>query len=266
MGLNPGRSKEQYWEDRMDELFAPNNSPYFGMFKAGYYGIPIEKVVDRLTMIGIPIRSKDIQSWQDGMFKHQMQQDPTFKPPTKPVTETGIAFEEAKLSDFPMFPQSWVGTDKRFFPCTNDNKPMQRWGWSKDFSPQLYDLASAKALSPCGWVGQNMLYQRFIVMDIDGVGHGDMDIEVINFGNMYKDKTMCMEDPAKIGSFHLYFSTDRLIPVKHFPWAKLDLMGNAVNAAVYMKNKISNKLPMMQLDDEIWNALMKYQRGRKETI
>ena len=45
---------------------------------------------------------------------------------------------------------------------------MQKWGWSKDYTPELYTRADARALSPCGWVGQNMLYQRFIVLDANG--------------------------------------------------------------------------------------------------
>jgi hypothetical protein len=75
---------------------------------------------------------------------------------------------------------------------------------------------------------------------------------------------LTLEDPAKPGSFHLYFKTDRLIPVRHFPWAKLDLMGNAVNAAVYFKNKVGNGLPMMQLDERVWQAMMNYQIERKK--
>ena len=145
---------------------------------------------------------------------------------------------------------------------------MQKWGWGKKedgsiFEPELRVRADAKALSPCGWVGQNMLYQRFIVMDIDGRGHGQDDLQVIEFGNLFKDETFSVEDPMKPGSFHLYFETDRLIPVRHFTWAKLDLMGNAVNAAVYFKNKIGNEVPMMKLDDEVWNLMMEYQKGRK---
>ena len=141
---------------------------------------------------------------------------------------------------------------------------MQKWGWTKDFSPELYTRIDAKALSPCGWVGQNMLYQRFIVMDIDGRGHGADDLQVIAFGSQFRDRTFTVEDPAKPGSFHLYFETDRLIPVRHFPWAKLDLMGNAVNAAVYFKNKVGNGIPMMKLDERVWDAMMEYQKRRKE--
>lgn len=264
MSLNPGRTMEQLWDEQLDEMFHYGQSPYFNMYKAGLLGIPIDVVSSKLTQIGIPLRAKDIENWQSGMFKHQMNSDPMFKPPAKRETETGVPFDNSHLEDFPMFPLSWVGTEKRFFPCTQDNKPMQKWGWSKDFHPQLYTLADAKALSPIGWVGQNMLYQRFIVLDIDGAGHGSYDQKVINFGSKYKDKTMCLEDPVKPGSFHLYFSTDRLIPVRHFPWAKLDLMGNAVNAAVYMKNKQNNGLKMSQLSEEVWQDMLSYQQSRKE--
>jgi hypothetical protein len=111
-----------------------------------------------------------------------------------------------------------------------------------------------------------MLYQKFVVFDIDGRGHGEDDLKVIAFGNQFRETTFTMEDPAKPGSFHLYFETDRLIPVRHFPWAKLDLMGNAVNAAVYLKNKKSNGLPLRKLDEEVWQSLVDYQRDRKEEI
>lgn len=108
-----------------------------------------------------------------------------------------------------------------------------------------------------------MLYQNFIVMDIDGVGHGIKDEQVITFGSQFREMTMTLEDPMKQGSFHLYFMTNRLVPVKHFPHAKLDLMGNAVNAAVYFKNKVSNGIPAAELTPQIWDAMQRYQVSRK---
>lgn len=264
MGLDPRRSKEEIWQDKLNELFRPGESPYFGMYNAGLAGVPFELISNYLGMIGVPIRFKDIQNWKDGMFRHQMHYDSDVIKPERCVTQTGVSFEQAKLEDFPMYPQNWTTTERRFFPCTSDNRPMGKWGWRKGFIPELYDYASAKALSPCGWVGQNMLYQRFIVVDIDGVGHGQTDEAVIAFGNKYKQFTRSYEDPSKVGSFHLYFSTDRIIPVKHFPWAKLDLMGNAVNAAVYMKNKISNNLPMIPLTNNIWQEIISYTNSRKD--
>lgn len=259
MGLEPKliSTRNQILDDNFN-----TGSPYFGMFWAGYYGIPLDDCIAKCSRNGIPLRQKDIQSYQDGMFKSGMGtigMMPTVQRPKGPC------FEDVRLEDYPALPIGWVGTERRFFPCTEDNKPMQKWGWSRDYTPELYLKHDAKALSPCGWVGQNMLYQNFVVFDIDGRGHGCDDPEVIAFGNKFRDTTLTMEDPAKPGSFHLYFKTNRLIPVRHFPWAKLDLMGNAVNAAVYMKDKQSNGMPMRELDEHVWQELVKYQLGRKET-
>lgn len=239
-------------------------SPYFDMYRCGLYGVPLEDCVAKCQRNRIAIRQKDLQSWQDGNFKHQMVLMGQEVPQSTRRTELGVPMDEAKLSDFPMMEQGWNGCERRFFPCTTDNKPMQKWGWSRDYTPELYYRADAKALSPCGWVGQNMLYQPFIVVDIDGRGHGQDDPQVIEFGRMYSNRTLTYEDPNKPGSFHLYFSTDRLIPVRHYPWAKLDLMGNSVNAAVYFKDKVSNGMDMMRLDEDIWQSLIDYQKGRKE--
>lgn len=266
MGLNPGDSApmKQLQKKILDDNFN-SGSPYYGMFHCGYYGVPIEDCLAKCRRNGIAIRKKDLCAYNDGAFKRgigKVVQEG--KLVNVADVEPGLPFDKMKLEDFPMFPVGWIGTERRFFPCTQDNKPMQKWGWSADFSPELYTKADAKALSPCGWVGQNMLYQRFIVMDIDGRGHGADDQQVIEFGSQFKNQTLTLEDPAKPGSFHLYFETDRLIPVRHFTWAKLDLMGNAVNAAVYFKNKVSNGLPMMKLNNDIWQSMIQYQQGRKE--
>lgn len=266
MGLEPvNREHDRIKQEELAKSFN-SGSPYFDMFRCGYYGVPLEDCINKCMANNIVLRQKDIESWEDGMFKREMKFSgvDVNRIERRQITETGVPFIEAKLSDFPLLPPGWKGTNKRFFPCTQDNRPMQKWGWSREHTPALYNKEDAKALSPCGWVGQNMLYQKFIVMDIDGRGHGEDDLQVIEFGRLFSDKTLTMEDPAKPGSFHLYFETDRLIPVRHFPWAKLDLMGNAVNAAVYLKNKVSNGLPMLQLTDSIWEAMMAYQKKRKE--
>ena len=262
MGLNPPLIDLR--KEVLDENFN-DGSPYFGMFRCGYHGVPIEDCIDKCRRNGIAIRKKDLESYNDGVFKSGIGQIVSNGRLVN-VSEMrpAIPFESMKLKDFPLFPAGWTGTERRFFPCTQDNKPMQRWGWSRDYVPTLYTRADAKALSPCGWVGQNMLYQKFIVLDIDGRGHGSDDLEVIAFGKMFKDLTFSTEDPEKPGSFHLYFKTDRIIPVRHFPWAKLDLMGNAVNAAVYFKNKVGNGIPMIDLDEDIWQLMIEYQKERKE--
>ena len=262
MGLNPG--DDQWNAERkkrvLDEILN-GGSPYFDMFKAGVHGISLQDCVSKCMRNGIALRQKDIRNYEDGVFCSTMKTSSLAK---RTDLIYGMSFDDMKLTDFPMLPVNWRGTDHRFFPCSATNKPLQKWGWTRDYSPTLFLKADAKALSPCGWVGQNLLYQNFIVLDIDGRGHGVDDPQVIAFGECFKHTTYTMEDPKKPGSFHLYFWTDRLIPVKHFPWAKLDLMGNAMNAAVYLKDKIPNGIPPRKLDNEVWDAMMAYQRGRKE--
>lgn len=255
------------YREQLSELFYPGESPYMNMYVAGLKGIPLEEVESYLHLCGIPIRTKDVNQWSRGFAKSYKQQDleynlnPVVFIPDPP--QPGI--EAYKLSDFPMYPANWDPPRQRFFPCSAENSPLTKWGWKKgEPKPELYTYETAKSLSPCGWVGQNMLYQRFIVLDIDGVGHGSVDQATINFGNMFKYSTLTTEDPEKEGSFHLYFRTNRIIPVKHFPHAKIDLMGNAVNAAVYFKNKQSNHLPMLDLTEEIWSTIITYQLSRKE--
>jgi hypothetical protein len=273
--------------DTLDKILPPGQSPYFGMFKAGRLGYTIEEVTAHCTACGIPLRAKDISSWQDGAFKHQVSQaifeerlaekrktpGSRINPTTTITTPTSLpslrlasqpCFDSVRLDDLPRLPSGWKGCERRFFPCTQDNRPMMQWGWRPDFEPNLMLRCDAEAISPVRWVGQNMLYQNFVVLDIDGVGHGMRDEGVIRFGTQFRDVTMTLEDPRKPGSFHLYFMTDRLIPVKHFPHAKLDLMGNAVNAAVYFKNKVSNGIPPMELTPAVWDAMQRYQVSRKE--
>jgi len=267
MGLNPGDSRraELLRQRILDDNFN-NGSPYYGMYHCGYYGVPIEDCLAKCQRNNIMVRKKDIEAYNDGAFKRGscgMQVNPMIRQAVM-QREAAIPFDQMKLSDFPRLPINWVSPSRRFFPCTQDNRPMMKWGWSKDYKPKLMTRKEAEALSPCRWVGQNILYQRFIVLDIDGRGHGADDLDVIEFGSFFKDETFSVEDPMKPGSFHLYFETDRLIPVRHFGWAKIDLMGNAVNAAVYFKNKIGNNVPMMKLDEEIWHMVMQYQKQRKE--
>lgn len=255
----------------LNEIFRPGESPYVGMYSAGRVGYSIEESVDYCNSIGLPIRQKDIANWENGHFVWQMDsRTHDLNPGHKsgyigqaPVAGIGKIPDDLQLSDFPKMPDGWKGTERRFFPCTSDNKPMMQWGWKPGFVPALMPYIDAKVLSPVGWVGQNMLYQTFIVLDIDGVGHGCRDEQTIMFGEQLASYTMKMEDPNKKGSFHLYFTTDRLIPVRHYPHAKIDLMGNAVNAAVYLKNKVNNGINPMPLTDEIWNLIQEYQKTRK---
>ena len=246
-------------------LFAPGESPYFAMFRCGCMGVPVEECLAYCTDQGIPLREKDIRSWQDGNWNNQVRSAKSvLNPIIKPGHESVVPILDSKLSDFDSWPDGWQGTDRRWFPCSETNMPMQKWGYSDGYSPTLYEREQAKALSPIGWVGQNLYAQPFIVIDIDGVGHGVRDQQVIDFGNRYRNFTETWENPEKAGSFHLYFKTDRQIPISHFPYAKLDLMGNQKNAAVYTKDKVSNGIEMATLNEELWSDLKDYLKCRLE--
>lgn len=246
-------------------LFAPGESPYFAMFRCGCMGVPIEECTTLCSKAGIPLREKDIQAWKDGNWNLQVSRPASvLNPLMKPGYETVVPVLDSELEDFDKWPNGWSGTSRRWFPCNESNMPMQKWGYSEGFTPTLFEHDVAQSLSPTRWVGQNLYAQPFIVIDIDGVGHGQRDEQVIEFGNRWRDKTETWEDPNKIGSFHLYFATDRRIPISHFPYAKLDLIGNQKNAAVYLKNKQSNGRPRRQLCSSVWADLKSYLKMRRE--
>lgn len=251
--------------ETLDDLLKPGQSPYINMYTAALYGYTMDDISIHCNQWGIPLRSKDIKNWERGRKNYELRHgstDYSFEP-LPSLIQARETEEIVEFKDLQLFPPGWKGVEQRFFPCSEQNQPLIRWGWRPDQKPELMSYAAAKQLSPVGWVGQNLMYQRFIVLDIDGVGHGKRDDSVIQFGNLFRDKTLTFEDPAKPGSFHLYFSTPHIIPIKHFPWAKIDLMGNAKNAAVYFKNKKSNGKQMLELSESIWNAIMAYQRERK---
>lgn len=249
--------------------FHPGESPYYAMYKAGLAGVDIEEVTRLLYSYGVPVRKKDLENYSRGRFNHDSSyrsnpQRSLINPivPTLSLSAS-VATKPSRLSEFPLWPCTHEPAEERWFPCDENNAPMQRWGYKDGYAPTLYTRDEALALSKCGYVGQNMLGQRFVVIDIDGVGHGDIDYPVISWGMRYKDITESWENPKKPGSFHLYFWTSRKIPVMHFPYAKLDFMGNATNAAVYTKSKRSNNKPRMFLTEDIWQDLMEYVRSRK---
>lgn len=251
--------------ESLDDLLKPGQSPYINMYTAALFGYTMEEINRHCNQWGIPLRAKDVQNWERGRKNYKARNGsesfdpiPTFQNVYSSQSDEIIAFK-----DLPTFPPGWKGVEKRFFPCSENNQPLVPWGWRPGHTPGLMSYQSAKQLSPVGWVGQNIMYQKFIVIDIDGVGHGERDESVIQFGNLFRDKTLTMEDPAKPGSFHLYFCTNHIIPIKHFPWAKIDFMGNQKNAAIYLKNKKSNGKPMLELSEPIYNAIMAYQKERK---
>lgn len=246
-------------------LFTSNESPYISMFRAGCMGIPIEECICLCDQLVIPLRAKDIEAWKDGYWKFELRTSKSIlNPKLKPLTNSDTIIR-TKLNEFEQWPSGWIGTDLRWFPCSGENIPLQKWGYNPETNqkPILYDRPTAQALSEVGWVAQNLYAQPFIVIDIDGVGHGETDFKVMQFGDKFRKITEVWEDPNKIGSFHLYFNTQYQIPIGHYNYAKLDLMGNQTNTAVYTKNKVSNGIERATLTEDIWIELQEYVKGRK---
>lgn len=249
------------WHD----LFVYGESPYFAMYKAGLRGVPIEEISRWCAQNAIPLREKDVRNWRDGKWRYNCSYHRN-KSILNPILKEDIPkFDvlNSRLSDYPKLPDGWTGTDKRWFPCSEDNRPLQKWGYSDNYTPVLYDRESAIALSPSGFVGQNLYAQPFVVIDIDGVGHGCVDERTIEFGRRYSDITETWESNMKPGSFHLYFYTNRIIPIQHWSYAKIDFIGNKTNGAVYTKNKISNGLNRIELTESIWEEIKAYVKYRK---
>lgn len=252
----------------LQRAFQPGESPYFKMYGAGCNGIPIEACIQRLTLIGVPYRSKDIKAWENGYAKYLGERRDNivgFDPLIQKDREISVGEKmlSMSLSDFDYYPPNYQGTNNKWFPCTAANQSMIKyWGYKENYVPPLTDYATAYQMSECGYVAQNLYHQPMIVIDIDGVGHGETDQRTIDFGNRYRNLTETWEDQRKPGSFHLHFYTDKCIPIGHYLYAKIDLMGNKTNAAVYAKTKVPNGIPKAILTDDIWRELTDYLKMR----
>ena len=184
-------------------------------------------------------------------------------------------FYNMKLSDYPVTP--YVGLPNppnRFIPCTENLRPLYKW----NRGCYLYD--DAAAFLNCKVIAENMKGCQFIALDIDG-DHDlyDLDLQTIEFGMEYKDKTSCWYKPGlcmeydpdlwnrEIGfcsrSFHLIFETDRIIPTMHFPHCHIDILGNKNNQLRYLKNKKWNGMEPIKLTHDIWEDIKGYIRDRQ---
>lgn len=262
------------WHPKIIKELIPGESPYYPMFRLGCSGIPWEQCRNYCDMRGIPLRPKDLKSWEDGMRKRnaRFEAGNTINP-IAPVTKQELnPILTHRLDQFPTWPEGWEGTPHRWFPVNERVFPMIEWGYKstetghdENFYPQLMTREQATQASPVGWASQNLYGQPIIMVDVDGVGHGPTDLQVINWGNKYRGFTEIWEDPMKQGSFHIYFKTQHVIPIGHFLYANLDVLGNNTNAACHSKNKRPiDQTPMATLTQDIWYDLQTYLLGRKE--
>lgn len=256
----------------------PSGSIYFDMYTWGLRHVPWDVLYNALLAAGKEIREKDMQNYVRGWQNSDLYDN--MRPQNVPdifsvahVESHYDQFRRLKWDDYPEHPylhqpdiiQKWV-------PCTKDNKPMIKW--SEGCMTKIDALAKPGQV----YLGENMKGCKTIVIDCDGDHDKTLDLETIRFLLGFRDATHMLSKPKLIkeyegyedtgieypASFHLTFAVDKLVPTMHFPWANIDIVGNAGNSLRYWKNKIWNGVDPAPMTDDIWEFLKEYVIKRKE--
>jgi hypothetical protein len=232
-------------------------SIYFDMFKAGKEFEDLELILAQCRAAGIIVRQKDV----DNYFRGRGFSDREWLKPVayRLATDRRLSTDMA-YSDYEKLPDYWIENPVRFFPTEgNGSKPLYGWKWGDNVTSKKI----AEARSPVGMVGENMIGQPYIVLDIDGDHDKDnIDYELLKWFSPLKKTTESWQ--SRDESFHLVWKVDRLIPTMHFPRAHLDILGNARNQARYYKDKQPNGVARAIMTDEAWDAIKHYIRYRQE--
>lgn len=237
----------------------PNGSIYLWMYRQGLAMRTPEEVCLDLACAGRAIRDKDWRNYLAG-----------WNNATRP--RTNLPWEERRTMRYSDYPLATAPVPERsWVPCNKDNKPMIPWG------SYCMSCVDASCTLGCVYLAQNLLHQRFIVIDVDGDHDGTPDLEVLRHYWRYLWKTAAIAKPKLLweygcacdecekempASFHLMFSVNREIPTMHFP--KVDVIGNKRNSLRYLKNKVSNHLDLMPMTDEIWENVVIWAAARKD--
>lgn len=235
-------------------------SIYMDCFKAGARGTPWGEIEKACSREGIVIRRKDYDNYQRGLRASNHKKMDTLSPSILYPAGASNTFFEMKYTDYPKLPDGWKESDIRFFPAEGSGaKPLKGWRWGT----HLTTRQAAEAISPVGLYGENLLGCTHICLDIDGDHSDIVDEDLLRFATPWKKITEYRE--ARPTSFHLIFETDRIIPIMHWSFAHMDLIGNKSNAALYFKDKqIYNHENRVHMDDELWERLKSYIIYRKK--
>lgn len=253
------------------EVVVPQGSIYLWMYEQGLRGVDINDIVQACALAGKSIREKDFQNYFNGFGKHQTIEHRSIFD-IKP--QKSKAFYELKYSEYPYHPfQDIPDTQEIYVPCDSNNKPMIKWGEG------CMSKQEAESLDDQVYLAENMLGQHRIIIDCDGDhDEGKLDLDTIEFlwqfsrvTEVYKKPKYCIDYGCTItefmdtpASFHLTFMVDRIIPTMHFPFAHIDIIGNKKNSLRYFKNKKCNNLPLVIMNDDIWDCLVSYIKWREE--
>ena len=253
-----------------------NESIYMDMYTWGLKHIPYEEIEEACYRVGKVIRVKDYDNYWRGYYRSYFNKGNYYESLMK-IEENFYENSSRRMmkdySEYPLNPLEYMPeVEEKWVPCSKNNKPLISW------SKYCLRFNEAVAYKNQVYLGENMRGQRLIVFDCDGDHVKDnLDMETIYFLWQYSFKTHTLSKNKKLceysgyenitedvpASFHLTFTTNRVIPSMHFPWCHIDLLGNENNQLRYWKDKQWNgKLPM-EMDSYIWNEIKEYVERRK---
>lgn len=143
--------------------------------------------------------------------------------------------------------------EERWVPCNIEGIPMIKWG------SYCFEKYIAKATLGCKYLAENIRGTRFVIIDCDG-NHNTGNNKTVNFLQQisFETNTHKITNPNDHRSFHLTFSTDKILPTLHFQEAHIDIIGNRTNSIRYFKNKQWNGQDVKPMNNEIWERIINY--------
>lgn len=250
----------------------PGESIYLWMYRQGLSMRPLDEVVAEALMGGHDIRQKDIRNYWNGWYRHDLYfGGGAMGRVAMPSMGRQVPSYDS-LPDNPYLGQPEISC--RYVPCNKDNRPMVKWGRG------CMSMVDAIAWPGCTYLAENLVGTRLMVIDVDGDHGGGLDVETLSFFAYWRDETCCHDKPDLVldhvppecydlsvkslpTSYHLTFTTTKVVPTMHFPRAHVDVIGNKRNSLRYFKNKSFNGIPPMPMTEDTWNRMFDYVERRQ---
>lgn len=252
----------------------PGESIYLWMYRQGLRLRPLDEVVMEAVLSGHDIRQKDVRNYWNGWYRHDLYFSGdrcAMDMVTLPPMGGGVIPYES-LPDSPYLGQPEIAN--RYVPCSEENRPLIKWGRG------CLSMVDAVSWPGCRYLAENLRGTRLMVIDVDGDHGGQLDVETLRFFAQWRDETCCHDKPDIVldhvppecydlsvkslpTSYHLTFTTTKVVPTMHFTKAHVDVIGNEKNSLRYFKNKLFNGIPPMPMTDEVWDSIFDYVEGRQ---
>lgn len=247
-------------------------SIYLWMYRQGLSMRPLSEVLAEAVMAGHDVRQKDVRNYWNGWYRHDLYfsgRDATSI--IMPSASSGVPSYDS-LPDSPYLGMPEITC--RYVPCSEENRPLIKWGRG------CLSMVDAVSWPGCHYLAENLRGTRLVVIDVDGDHGGGLDVETLRFFAYWRDETCCHDKPDLVldhvppecydlsvkalpTSYHLTFTTTKVIPTMHFTRAHVDVIGNQRNSLRYFKNKSFNGIPPMPMDSETWGRIFDYVEGRQ---